>query len=495
MVDSELMNGADETPARNKYANTQRKPRSRGNGEGTVYEFERKLPSGQIWRGYRAKETIRHGENRIRVSGQGRTRPEAREALQRAITNKRIALGEIPDSYLKLQKPDAIRTVAHCSELWLEKTKNSIRLNSWKGYNAKMRLYIVPKFGQTAIRLLKADDLETYFYVELPAIKSKTGKPLGESSIRSTYWTLNAMLEYALKRGWIDKNPLVRVDPPQRRKITRDEEKTLKQAANWTAQHTLEKLQGRDDEARWLLAFIGLRQSEVLGLQLSSLKERRGNRGPLLEIDHQLVYETADHGCGYDNKGEWACGDKSDVCPDRVGVAGFRLAEELKTSEGHRALPLTDRMYDVLHTHKKRQRALQKSKAFKPLDGLENLMFTTKSGQPIRHQTDRNAWKKLLVDFEVKYDLRLHHARHFAASMLIQNKSSMNDIQMILGWSKRSVESMLATYGHTNKALLLTDAMEDLDAKMYSRVDKAEAKRLEERETVVGSVEAALEGE
>lgn len=42
--------------------------------------------SGAIWRGYRAKRSIKHGERSIRVVGQGKTRQEALANLERNIT-------------------------------------------------------------------------------------------------------------------------------------------------------------------------------------------------------------------------------------------------------------------------------------------------------------------------------------------------------------------------------------------------------------------------
>lgn len=460
--------------ATSKFANTNRGPRIRGYGEGTVYEFERRLPSGVLWRGFRAKRSIKHGERTYRIAGQGRTRQEALDSLERNITKKRVALGELPHSHLKLTEADEVRTFERVANEWLLRQKSKIRLNSWKGYSAKVRLYLVPKFGNAAIRLLDSRQLDTYFTVELPNVRSKTGSPLGESSVRSTYWAMHAILQYALKREYIDKNPLLAVDPPQRRKVTKLEEQTLREAAYWVAQHTIKRLQGDENEARWMLAFIGLRQSEALGLQLDSIKKPNKKRGALLMIRQQLVYETADHGCGFDGKGKWACGRSSANCPERIGEAGFRLAEELKTAEGDRALPLTDRMYKVLQEHVARRQKLTKAPKWSPLPGFENLLFTDDTGKPIRHQVDRRAWKAMMEKFEVRAPLRLHHARHFAATMLFQNEVPRAQIMQILGWSAQSTDAMIKTYAHADLAAMLSAPMDQLDSKLFERVDRDE---------------------
>jgi hypothetical protein len=472
---------ADDTaskPSVSKYANTQRGPRVRAYGEGTVYEFQRKNKAGKVtWSGFRAKRSFKYGERSIRVQGQGATRQLALDSLERNIVRKRVALGELSQSHLKLDENDEIRTVDFVLDEWLTNRKTKIRYNSWKGYDAKARNYLRPAFGSTPVRLLTSDQLETYFENTLPFIKStSTGRVLGETAIRQTYWTFNAALQYALKRGWIDRNPLIAVDPPARRVVSKDEAKELRKAANYTAQHTLSKLHGDEDEARWLLAFMGLRQSEVLGLRTSCLKRKRDGKPHHLVIDRQLLHESASHGCeSFDAKtGKWACGHSANKCPQRLSEPRFVLTEDLKTADGDRALPLTDRMYKVLREHVIRQRELQKTKAFKPLPAkhFDDLMFTTKTGKPRRHQDDRLAWKALLKKFapELEANIRLHHARHFAVTMLLQEKRPTTEIQNILGWSKRTVDAMLRTYGHADKTVLLTDSMDALDSAMYIRV-------------------------
>lgn len=469
----------DSAPT-SKYTNTNRGPRTRGYGEGTVYAFERKSASGTVWRGFRAKRSFKYGERSIRVQGQGTTRQLALDSLERNILRKRVALGELSQSHLRLGEEDEIRTVDFVLDQWLANRKAKIRYNSWKGYDAKARNYLRPAFGSIPVRLLTSDELETYFETTLLTLKStSTGRVLGETAIRQTYWTFNAALQYALKRGWIDRNPLIAVERPARRVVSADEAKELRQAAKYTAQHTLSKLRGDEDEARWLLAFMGLRQSEVLGLRTSSLKRKKDGKPHHVVIDRQLLHESASHGCeSYDAKtGRWVCGTSANKCPQRLNDPRFVLSENLKTAEGDRALPLTDRMYKVLRAHVTSQKKLQESDGFDPLPDkhFDDLMFTTKTGRPRRHQDDRLAWKALLTKFGLKPNLRVHHARHFAVTMLLQERRTPTEIQNILGWSKRTVDAMLRTYGHADNTLLLSDSMDALDYAMYIRVKDEDA--------------------
>ncbi len=478
---------SDAPSPRSKFANRKRKERVRGYGEGTVYEFERRLPSGAIWRGYRAKRSIKHGERSIRVAGQGKTRQEALANLERNITRKRIALAELPQSYIRLTQPEEARTVGRVLDDWLSYQRSRIGVDSWKGYEAKVRIYLRPSLGETPVRLLTRDDVEDYIYSTLPAtVPYNRATPLGKSSIRAIYWTLSAALDFALQRGWVDRNVAKGVEPPQKRKPTRQERDQLYKAARWTAQHTIKNLEKRDDRARWLLAFLGLRQGEVLGLRCSSVKPKSGARSARLVIDAQLKVRNMSHGCGdYDaTTNTWPCGKQANLCTNPLGESGFYLAEDLKTPDGRRILPLTDRMYERLSEQVKKQRKLQQSDAFAPLqgEGLDDLLFTTDKGKPRRHQDDRRAWKQLLLDLGNKHELRLHHARHFAATMLIESKADREDIRQILGWSSRTVDDMLKVYGHADVTELLKAPMESLDKVMFSRVDKEKDKEEENKD-------------
>ena len=106
---------SDAPSPRSKFANRKRKDRVRGYGEGTVYEFERRLRAGAVWRGYRAKRSIKHGERSIRVVGQGKTRQEALANLERNITRTRIALAELAQSYIR---STVLKSCGYFGERW-----------------------------------------------------------------------------------------------------------------------------------------------------------------------------------------------------------------------------------------------------------------------------------------------------------------------------------------------------------------------------------------
>lgn len=101
---------------------------------------------------------------------------------------------------------------------WLSYQRSRIGVDSWRWYEAKVRLYLRPSLCKTPVRSLTRDDVEDYIYSNLPAtVPYDRTTPLGEPAIRAIYLTLSAALDFALQRGWIDRNVAKGVEPPTRR--------------------------------------------------------------------------------------------------------------------------------------------------------------------------------------------------------------------------------------------------------------------------------------
>ena len=80
------------------------------------------------------------------------------------------------------------------------------------------------------------------------------------------------------------------------------------------------------------------------------MKPKSGTRSARLVIDAQLKVRNMSHGCGdYDATTNVSpCGKQANLCTNPPGESGVYLAEDLKTLDGRRILPLTDRMYERL---------------------------------------------------------------------------------------------------------------------------------------------------
>lgn len=76
-------------------------------------------------------------------------------------------------------------------------------------------------------------------------------------------------------------------------------------------------------------------------------------------------------------------------------------------------------------------------------------MFTTQLGKPIHYRTDGKNWKDLLGEAGVR-DVRLHDARHTAATVLLLLGVPERAVLGLMGWSHTAVA---ARYQHLTAAI------------------------------------------
>lgn len=126
------------------------RPRSRGNGEGSIYQRKDGRWVAAVTLGYDAsgkiKRTIRYGK----------TRREAADRLQKVLED--IGKG-IP------LEPSKITVEQHFLG-WLKSRKLSVATGTWKTYDSHIRNHIIPYFGWRQVRsLTKEDGTDFYLYL------------------------------------------------------------------------------------------------------------------------------------------------------------------------------------------------------------------------------------------------------------------------------------------------------------------------------------------
>ena len=82
------------------------------------------------------------------------------------------------------------------------------------------------------------------------------------------------------------------------------------------------------------------------------------------------------------------------------------------------------------------------------MDG-RRMDFTSETGAPINPRTDTVHWKALLREAGVR-DVRLHDARHTAATVLLLLGVPERAVMGLMGWSH---SSMAARYQHLTAAI------------------------------------------
>jgi integrase len=242
--------------------------------------------------------------------------------------------------------------------------------------------------------------------------------------------TVRAALNEAVRRGHLRRNPAVLAKPPRLPEwevepLTLDEVRRLLAAAA-----------KQRNSARWAIALaLGLRQGEALGLKWSDVDLAAGR----LVVRRSLQRPSWVHGC------EDPSGRRAGSCPQRRNERG--KAAETKSRAGRRVVGLPAPLVELLRQHRVEQDRERETAGQLWQEG--GWLFATPTGEPIHPRTDNKYWKQLLKDAGVR-DVRLHDARHTAATVLLLLGVPERTVMAITGWSHTS---MGARYQHITETI------------------------------------------
>lgn len=416
-----------------------RRPKVRTNGEGSVFQVtvtRRNGDRAKVWRATRTAYLTDDGKQ-VKVSGEGATQQAAIERREANWTKLQVRRGQLPLEAMNRAPSDLRLTVSDWLWRWhAQLSPDDVGEQTRAQYASRIRLHLDPHIGKVPVRLLDEQRVEELIYTTLPNKKKitagrETAEPLlRPTAIRNVFFVLSAALDYAVKKKIVERNVCRSIKTPKRSKRTDEGIHRL----TWAPQHLLSKLEGTEDEARWILAFYGLRQSEALGLTDDCLRLNTKARATLT-IKQQLARHKSEHGCGRPEGNAFPCGQRySHNCPKMKGSTGLFIKQDPKTEAGRRVIPVMEPLFSVLTEHMKRQKTLRESPSFAPLAGMETLVFTTPSGKPRKHQVDNRQWRALLEKYEVPH-MRGHVARHITVSLLISQGVPADVVKKIVGHS------------------------------------------------------------
>lgn len=273
-------------------------------------------------------------------------------------------------------------------------------------YRSKCRNWIYPYLGKTRLDKLKPEQLDAMYLA-----MERQGK--ASSHALKVHRIMTRALEVALRRGLVGRNVAKLIDAPSGRSpkmafLTAEE-----------AGKVLAAAVGMRNAARWSVALaLGLRQGEALGLRWSHVDLEAGH----LEIPKQLRRRIYEHGCG------GVCGRKRGAdCPQR-SEGGLQLVDPKGKSE--RTLPIPAPLVAKLRSHRRLQVAERLAAAEWWVDG--DFVFTQNDGRPLDPRQDYQAWRDLLDAAGVKR-VRLHDARHTAATLMVAQGVDLHVVQAVLG--------------------------------------------------------------
>ncbi|WP_309080318.1 site-specific integrase [Zhihengliuella sp.] len=366
----------------------------------------------------------------------GATRKECADNLADLITQHRttgVTVGKSP-------------TFGQWMQHWLEHiAPTRVRPSTLPSYESKVRVYILSN-GISRVRLnkLSVTDLDRLYTLlrRAPTKHDASGRkgPLGETTLLQLHRIIAKALKDAGQRGLITKNPATELDAPTPTSFTPDvfsldDARKVRAAA--------ERIPDGGG-ARWLLGLsIGARQGEALALGWDNLDLDAGT----YRITRALYRLPWQHGCSPEQPEQPTCGRHNRSCPDRHG-GGLHIGEP-KSDAGTRSGVLPGPLVDLLRALRRAQGIAAVQDGGTPVWTSQNdvqvdLVFRQRNGHPFDPSRDNAAWYSFIRAAGVP-DVRLHDARHTAATLLLLMGVDGRVVMDMMGWSQAS---MLTRYQH-----------------------------------------------
>lgn len=285
-------------------------------------------------------------------------------------------------------------------------------------YWGHIKNHLSPHIGKIKLELLSYQDLQKLFYETLPAKKKTKGEGAGEepllgpNGLLNIYKTLNIALKVAVKKGKIQKNPLELVKAPK----YQPPKENIPQLMH-VAEHIFKKMNDAQDPMfdHFLLALLGLRKGERLGLTFSNLVLTGPN--PKLTISTQL---------------------------SRITGQGLVLKRATKSGKD-RTVSIQEPWLSSLKRLKARRKEQLKDPSFQPEDQFKDLVFLKDNGKPHDLNEDNEMWLEVNRLYNSKREpLRGHSLRHIAATKMADSGVDREVAMAILGHES---EAMSHYYG------------------------------------------------
>ena len=360
-------------------------------------------------------ELLPRGLSRKRVTGSGKSRTEA---LKRLGENwEAFEKGESRRGKTRLSGKATVRTLF---AEWNSNNKAGAvsATMAWK-YESMFEHHVLPYIGDRRLDSLREEDLLTLFNHTLAQKTDDQGRlVLQAKSRRNVYMALSGCLKYGVRQHYVAVNPLEAVKPPRKEAPKDDIDAVLAEG-----RRVMNAVQSGDDpdEARWLLAFLGLRRGERLGLPWRNVRGLDGD-DPKLVIDQQLAW---DKGPGLHVKA-WPKNRKP------------------------RTIPLSEPWVSALRRQRERWEAMTGEPGFefrKP--EYSDLIFVRPNGNVVTLNDDNDDWNALLTGLGIT-PWRAHLTRHITAILLAELEPAIpiSTVMAVLGHSS---EAMSVYYAHVNQ--------------------------------------------
>lgn len=434
-------------------------------GEGSVFWVKPTKTKEGFWRATRTVSWDPVNKKSMQVTGSGATQAEAIARREENYTKALVRAGKLRRSQLPISAKDNKQTFESVLLEWFKWKKDllegngGIRPSTQDQYESLIRLHIGPSpLGQMPLRLIERKHVRDFLFDYLPSLTrtayrldesgNRVGQELvehlGISNRRAIHGIVNMAMKYAqMEKNYIENNPAdgIRPLPKASYKSAAEETDNFK----WVAKNLALHLKGDPQELRWILAMTtGARQMEILSLTWDKIKYwHQGQEDtPRIVISHQLR--------------------RAEI----MGKKTWVLEKQVKSESSHRIIPIDPRVVKIIRQHKELQNKWKREEKWDPIDGLEDLVFTTKIGRPISPTRDNKRFRELLRKYNLPY-IRQHSLRHFAASVMVAKGANLSAVSSILGHGSVSVTR--AVYVHDELRPMIAPIKSLVDAMFRDR--------------------------
>lgn len=293
-------------------------------------------------------------------------------------------------------------------EIWIKDYKApTVKRGTVSVYKSSYNLYIKDVFGNKQLRDIRTDNIQRFY--------NSMSEKHARNTLEICRAILNGVFQQAVKDEIVQKNPVKNATLPKgltkagRDAMTVKEQKLFLDYARDSKYYLLMEL---------ALA-TGMRSGEIRGLQWNDVDFNN----KVIHIRSALVY-----------------------------VDGVFWLDSPKTESSIRDIPMLKNVQHLLKKQRKEQSELRLKlgERWIPQDGMENLVFTTKSGKPIINDMFRQDVMKVVQkinDAGIEFrHVSPHIFRHTFATRCIENGIPPKVLQTILG--HKDLATTMDTYAH-----------------------------------------------
>ena len=254
-------------------------------------------------------------------------------------------------------------------------------------------------FSGMALQDITAIDIEKYLSYLRTEYKGRFGRPLAPKTVHHHYGTLNLIFGYAEKQELIEKNPMLKVDAPKKKRkavdaLTQEQTKDFLKAVDACSLDFRCMI--------YLLITTGIRRGECVGLKWKDIDDQNN----ILTIERNVTYTPK---------------------------SGLSINTP-KTVNSIRQIPLIPNVAELLQQYKDERAEQSKNNI------LEDAFIFSNEENPMLPRTPDSLTRHLkrFMKRNGFPDMSPHDLRHTCATLLLSNGADVKSVQNILGHADAS---------------------------------------------------------